>query len=106
MAQKSNHAENLITDRAAEMAHDTVDRVAEVANDTVDRAAEVANGAEHQVRRAAARKAKQAKELQDDVLDAVNDKIGKVNSYVKDNPFTAAGIAFAMGAIVTALLRR
>ena len=45
MAQKGNHAENLITDRAAEMAHDTVDRVAEVANDTVDRAAEVANGA-------------------------------------------------------------
>ena len=77
------------------MAHDTVDRVAEVADD-----------AERQVRKAAARKMKQARALQDDMLEAVDDKLGKVDSYVKENPFTAVGIAFAVGAIVSALIRR
>ena len=55
---------------------------------------------------AAARKMRQARELQDDMLEAVNDKLGRVDSYVKENPFTAAGIAFALGAIVSALIRR
>jgi ElaB/YqjD/DUF883 family membrane-anchored ribosome-binding protein len=91
----TGNGENTMTNRAASMAHETVDRVADAADD-----------AEKQVRGAAARKVRQAKELQDDMLDAVSDKLGKVDSYVKENPFTAAGIAFALGAIVSALLRR
>ena len=98
--------ENSMTDRAASMAHDTTDRAAEMAHDTVDRVADVADGAERQVRKAAARKIKQARGLQDDMLDAVDDKLGRVDSYVRENPFTAAGIAFAVGAIVSALIRR
>jgi ElaB/YqjD/DUF883 family membrane-anchored ribosome-binding protein len=103
MAAKS---ENSITDRAASMAHDTTDRAAEMAHDTVDRVADVADDAEKQVRKAAARKMKQARALQDDVLEAVDDKLGRVDSYVKENPFTSVGIAFAVGAIVSAVLRR
>jgi ElaB/YqjD/DUF883 family membrane-anchored ribosome-binding protein len=99
-------AENLMTDRAASMAHDTTDRAAEMAHDTVDRVADVAEDAERQVRKAAARKMKQARALQGDVIDAVDDKLGRVDSYVRENPFTAAGIAFAAGAIVSALIRR
>jgi ElaB/YqjD/DUF883 family membrane-anchored ribosome-binding protein len=99
-------SENSMSDRAASMAHDTTDRAAEIAHDTVDRAADVANDAERQLRKAAARKIKQARGLQDEVLDAVDDKLGRVDSYVRENPFTAAGIAFAVGAIVTALIRR
>ena len=95
MAGPSNNGENTMTNRAAAKAHETVDRVADAADD-----------AEQQVRGAAARKVRQAKELQDDMLDAVSDKLGKVDSYVKENPFTAAGIAFALGAIVSALIRR
>ena len=98
--------ENSITDRAASMAHDTTDRAAEMAHDTVDRVADVAEDAERQVRKAAARKMKQARGLQDDMLEAVDDKLGTVDSYVKENPFTAVGIAFAVGAIVSALIRR
>jgi ElaB/YqjD/DUF883 family membrane-anchored ribosome-binding protein len=89
------NGENTMTNRAASMAHETVDRVADAADD-----------AEQQVRGAAARKVRQAKEFQDDMLDTVSDKLGKVDSYVKENPFTAAGIAFALGAIVSALIRR
>jgi ElaB/YqjD/DUF883 family membrane-anchored ribosome-binding protein len=103
MAGKS---ENLMTDRAASMAHDTTDRAADMAHDTVDRAADVGNDAEKQLRKAAARKMKQARQVQDDVLEAVDDQIDKVDSYVKRNPFTAVGIAFAVGAVVSALIRR
>ena len=94
MAEEYN-GEKTMTNRAASKAHETVDRVSEMAED-----------AESQVRGAAARKVRQAKELQDDMLDAVSDKLGRVDSYVKENPFTAAGIAFAVGAIVSALIRR
>jgi ElaB/YqjD/DUF883 family membrane-anchored ribosome-binding protein len=103
MAGKS---ENSMTDRAASMAHDTTDRAAEMAHDTVDRVADVADDAEKQLRKAAGRKMKQARQVQDDMLEAVDDKLGKVDSYVKENPFTAVGIAFAVGAIVSALIRR
>ena len=95
-----------MTDRAASVAHETTDRAAEMAHDTVDRVADVADDAERQVRKAAARKMKQARALQGDVLEAVDEKLGKVDSYVKENPFTSVGIAFAMGAIVSALIRR
>lgn len=97
MATRSeeHNGENTMTNRAASKAHEAVDRVADMADD-----------AEQQVRSAASRKMKQAKDLQDDVLDAVNDKLGTVDSYVKENPFTAVGIAFAVGAIVSALIRR
>jgi ElaB/YqjD/DUF883 family membrane-anchored ribosome-binding protein len=98
--------ENSMSDRAASMAHDTTDRAAEMAHDTVDRVADVADDAERHVRKAAARKMKQARALQDDMLDAVDDKLGRVDSYVRENPFAAAGIAFAVGAIVSALIRR
>jgi ElaB/YqjD/DUF883 family membrane-anchored ribosome-binding protein len=103
MAGKS---ENSMTDRAASMAHDTTDRAAEMAHDAVDRVADVADDAEKHVRKAATRKMKQARQMQDDMLDAVDDKLGRVDSYVRENPFTAAGIAFAVGAIVVALIRR
>ncbi len=99
-------AENSMTDRAASMAHETTDRAASMAHDTVDRVADVAEDAERQVRKAAARKMKQARALQDDMLDTVDEKLGRVDSYVRENPFTAAGIAFAVGAIVSALIRR
>lgn len=89
------NGENTMTNRAASKAHETVDRVADIAED-----------AEQQVRSTASRKMRQAKNLQDDMLDAVSDKLGRVDSYVKENPFTAAGIAFAVGAIVSALIRR
>jgi ElaB/YqjD/DUF883 family membrane-anchored ribosome-binding protein len=95
-----------MTDRAAAMAHDTTDRAADMAHDTVDRVANAADDAERQVRKAAARTMKQARAMQDDMLDAVDEKLGRVDSYVKQNPFTAAGIAFAVGAIVSALIRR
>jgi ElaB/YqjD/DUF883 family membrane-anchored ribosome-binding protein len=94
------------TDRAAEMAHDTTDRAAEMAHDTVDRVADVADDAEKQLRKAAARKMKQARAMQDDMLEAVDDKLDRVDSYVKKNPFTSVGIAFAVGAVVSALIRR
>jgi ElaB/YqjD/DUF883 family membrane-anchored ribosome-binding protein len=105
-SENSSKGENSITDRAAAMAHDTTDRAAEMAHDTVDRVADAADDAERQVRSAASRKMKQARQLQDDMLDVVDDKLGRVDSYVKQNPFTAAGIAFAIGAIVSALIRR
>ena len=89
------NSENTMTDRAASKARETVDRVSDMADD-----------AEQQARSATRKMRRHAKDLQDDMLDAVSDRLGKVDSYVKENPFTAAGIAFAIGAIVSALIRR
>jgi len=85
------------------------DQAAATAHDTIERAADVGNEAEQNVRRAAARTAKQARQLQDrarDMRELADDKVERLRSYAKDNPLTTVGIAFAVGAIVSALLRR
>jgi len=90
-----NQSDTSITDQAAAMAHDTVDRAAEVAND-----------AEQEVRRAAARRVKQAREFQDHAREMAEEKVDRLRSYAKKNPLTTAGIAFAIGVVVSALIRR
>jgi ElaB/YqjD/DUF883 family membrane-anchored ribosome-binding protein len=82
------------------------DRVVALAHETIDRVAETVNTAELGVRSAAARTAEAAKRAQDQAVEAARENLREVRSYIERNPLTAAGVAFAAGALLVAWLRR
>jgi ElaB/YqjD/DUF883 family membrane-anchored ribosome-binding protein len=77
------------------MAHETIGRVAETANNRV-----------HEMRDAAARAADAATRARDQAIEAAGESVQAVRSYAERNPLTTAGIAFALGALLVALVRR
>ena len=66
----------------------------------------VSSGAVDELRAAATKVADSAKLLQKHAVDAARDKVREVRSYAESNPLAAAGIAFAAGVLLTALIRR
>jgi ElaB/YqjD/DUF883 family membrane-anchored ribosome-binding protein len=84
----------------------TTDRIAAMAHDTVDRVAESANYAEQEVRGAANRAAEHAREMQEQAVAAAEENVKKARSYIEENPLMSAGIAFAAGVVLSALIRR
>ena len=88
-----------------ELGSSTTDRLASMAHETIDRVTPKANRAENQVRGAATRAADTAKLMQEHV-EAAQDNLRKARSYAESNPLITAGIAFAAGALLTALIRR
>jgi ElaB/YqjD/DUF883 family membrane-anchored ribosome-binding protein len=91
----SRNSDNPTTDHLASMAHDTIDRVAETANH-----------AEREVRTAAKSAAAQARDMQDQAMEAADDNIRKARSYIEDNPFASAAIAFVAGIVLSTFIRR
>jgi ElaB/YqjD/DUF883 family membrane-anchored ribosome-binding protein len=89
-----------------ELGHSTTDRLASMAHETIDRVTPKANRAEHEVRGAARRAAESAKLVQDHALAAAQDDVRRLRSYAESNPLITAGIAFAAGALLSALIRR
>lgn len=92
---RNNDSDNPTTDRIASMAHDTIDRVAETANQ-----------AEREVRTAAKSAATQARNLQDNALEAADDNVRRVRSYIEENPFASAAMAFVAGIVLSTFMRR
>jgi ElaB/YqjD/DUF883 family membrane-anchored ribosome-binding protein len=84
----------------------TTDRLASMAHETIDRVTPKVNRAEHDVRSAAVRTVDGAKHLQEQAVEATEENLRKVRSYIERNPLTTAGIAFAVGALLSALVRR
>jgi ElaB/YqjD/DUF883 family membrane-anchored ribosome-binding protein len=84
----------------------TSDRVASMAHETIDRVTPRANRAEHEVRGAAARAAGSAKLMQEHAVEAAEQNVRKLRSYIESNPLTTAGIAFAAGVLLSSLVRR
>jgi ElaB/YqjD/DUF883 family membrane-anchored ribosome-binding protein len=87
-------------------ANSTMDRLASMAHETIDRVTPKANRAEHDVRSAAIKAADSAKVLQEHAAAAVEDNLRKARSFAESNPLITAGIAFAAGALLSALIRR
>ncbi|TVR93197.1 MAG: hypothetical protein EA418_12315, partial [Wenzhouxiangellaceae bacterium] len=71
--------------------HQTTEKIADKAHDAVDSAAEKAARAEERLREATAQG---------------NDIVTAVSDYVKENPLTALGLAFAAGTIFSSMTRR
>ncbi|MEO8467713.1 MAG: hypothetical protein ABI640_20490 [Gammaproteobacteria bacterium] len=84
----------------------TSDRVAGRAHETIDRVAETANQAEQGMRGAATRAAEAARKAQEQLSAAAGENAKKIRSYIEQNPLTTAGIAFAVGVVVSALVVR
>lgn len=81
--------------KAANGDHATTDHLSERAHESVDRIAKTAGKGEERLRHEAAN----VKERSDDTLQAVS-------TFVRDNPLTSLGIAFAAGSLLSALKRR
>ncbi len=77
--------------KAKSSSHQTTEKVADRAHEAVDSAAEKAGRAEERLR--------EATEQGHDVVTAVTE-------YVKENPLTALGLAFAAGTIFSSMTRR
>jgi ElaB/YqjD/DUF883 family membrane-anchored ribosome-binding protein len=83
----------------------TTDRLASMAHETIDRVTPKANRAENEVRGAATRAVDTAKLMREHV-GAAQDNLRKARSYAESNPLITAGIAFAAGVLLSALIRR
>jgi ElaB/YqjD/DUF883 family membrane-anchored ribosome-binding protein len=89
-----------------ELGNSTTDRLASMAHETIDRITPHANRTEHDVRGAATKAAESAKLMQEHTVEAAEENLRKVRSYAESNPLITAGIAFAAGALLSALVRR
>ena len=89
-----------------ESGNSTSDRLASMAHETIDRVTPEANRAEHEVRGAAARAADGAKLMQGHAVEAAEQNVRNLRSYIESNPLITAGMAFAAGALLSAWVRR
>ncbi|WP_111641835.1 DUF883 family protein [Marinimicrobium alkaliphilum] len=85
--------------KAASSDHATTDHLSERVHKSVDHIAETAAKAEERIRHEAEDVSHKAKEYSEKTVSSVT-------VFVHENPLMALGIAFAAGALVTALRRR
>jgi ElaB/YqjD/DUF883 family membrane-anchored ribosome-binding protein len=88
-----------------ELGSSTTDRLASMAHETIDRVTPTASRAENEVRGAATRAADSAKLMQEYAVAAAEENLRKVRSYAESNPLVTAGIAFAAGVLLSAVVR-
>jgi ElaB/YqjD/DUF883 family membrane-anchored ribosome-binding protein len=77
-----------------------------MAHDAIDRVAETANRAENGMRDATVKTSEAAKHAQLEAGAVANESLQKLRAYAEENPLTTAGIAFAAGVVLSALIRR
>lgn len=81
-------------------------RVASVAHEAVDSAAARAEQVEKSVRSGASEAGDTLEKSQEAAVAQIDETIKSLEGFMKKRPVAAAGIAFAIGAIATSLLRR
>lgn len=84
----------------------TARRVADTAHDLIDDTAAKAENVELRLREKAAAAGNTLEAKKDSANEQVEESLARVESFVKDKPLTAAGIAFAAGVVATSILRR
>ena len=82
------------------------ERVAEKVHSAVDKVAAKAQVREEQLRASAAQTEAQLRELGAKTQRTAGETVTQVEAYVKANPLTSAGIAFAAGFVLSAILRK
>ena len=91
---------------SSDFGNSTSDRLASMAHETIDRVTPKVNRVELEVRGAAARAGDGAKHLQEQAVQAAEENLLRVRSFIETNPLTTAGIAFAAGVLLMSLIRR
>lgn len=84
----------------------TTDRVAKAAHHAIDETAAKAEQVEKQVRERADRASAKVDRSQAAAREQIEESLDKVETFIREQPMTAAGIAFAAGIIVSTILRR
>lgn len=82
------------------------ERLASRAHEAIDRAEETASSIEDGLRSRARHAAEVAAEAEERALAGARDHAAQARRYIRSNPFATAGIAFAAGIVISALLRR
>jgi ElaB/YqjD/DUF883 family membrane-anchored ribosome-binding protein len=77
-----------------------------VAHGVIDDTAAKAEVVEQQLRQQATKAGEKVEASQEAATKKIETSIAKAEAFAKEQPITAAGIAFAAGVITTALLRR
>lgn len=85
--------------------HNVTDRVADKAHETIDRAAERAGRAEESVRERYSEADEKVREKARHGHKRADDTLATLGSYIRENPLTAMGLAFAVGALYSSLRR-
>ena len=91
---------------SADASASTTQKVASVAHDAIDGAAKKAEPLEHQLREQANKASDQMGDTQAAAKQQVEQSMRTVESFVRERPVAATGIAFAAGALAALLLRR
>lgn len=86
--------------------HATTDRLSEGAHESVDQIAKTAGKAEERIRHEAADAEARARDLGHKAKVHSDETLQRVSVFVRDNPVISLGLAFAAGALVSALRRR
>ncbi|MBA3979246.1 MAG: hypothetical protein C0462_01460 [Alcanivorax sp.] len=86
--------------------HQTTDKVAQSLHGAVDTAASRAAPAEEKLRQEANEAAARLREGREYARSRSEEMLGNVTGYVRENPLTALGLAFAAGTLFSALTRR
>ncbi len=102
----NSSANSPVTERASEAAHHATDRASNAAHHAVDAMAEKAASAEDSLRRTAASSKATIDQKQEELKMQMQSGYERSKQFVHENPVAAAGIAFAAGMLVSALLRR
>jgi len=84
----------------------TTDHFRSTAHEVVDNAADRAEEVERKVRVEAARVAENAEQSKAEAKQQLDDTLQKIDSFVRERPVAAAGIAFGAGVFATLLLKR
>lgn len=92
------------TSNSTELDGSTTDRLASTAHETIERVTPKANRAEREVRGATAEAAASAKLMGEHAVEFAEENLRKVRSYAEHNPLVTAGIAFATGVLLSALV--
>ncbi|WP_297186975.1 hypothetical protein [uncultured Porticoccus sp.] len=92
---KPANGDHATTDHLTERAHESVDQIARTAGKAEERIRKEAGTAEDLVRNAG----QKTRERSGEALQSIS-------GFVRDNPLTSLGIAFAAGSLLSALTRR
>jgi len=84
----------------------TTDKLRESTHEIVDNVADRAEGVEEKVRTKSAQAREQLSEKKEAAAEQIEGSVARVETFIKDRPLAAAGIAFAAGVFASRMMRR